>query len=40
MGQYGTELRPSPWQTFHSVNAHKPNTNNTTNTDDPEEAYG
>jgi microcin C transport system substrate-binding protein len=36
MGQYGAGLRPSPWQTFHSINAHKPNTNNATNTDDPE----
>jgi microcin C transport system substrate-binding protein len=29
-------LRPDPWQIFHSVNAHKPQTNNITNTDDPE----
>jgi microcin C transport system substrate-binding protein len=36
MGQSGGGLRPSPWQTFHSINAHKPNTNNATNTDDPE----
>ncbi|MBN2401349.1 MAG: ABC transporter substrate-binding protein [Spirochaetes bacterium] len=34
MGQSGGGLRPSPWQTFHSSNAHKPNTNNATNTDD------
>lgn len=29
-------LRPDPWQSFHSANAHKPQTNNMTNTDDPE----
>ncbi|MCP4691778.1 MAG: ABC transporter substrate-binding protein, partial [Desulfobacterales bacterium] len=29
-------LRPSPWQSFHSDNAHEPQTNNITNTDDPE----
>jgi microcin C transport system substrate-binding protein len=29
-------LRPDPWQSFHSANAHKPQTNNITNTDDPE----
>jgi len=29
-------LRPDPWQSFHSDNAHKPQTNNITNTDDPE----
>jgi microcin C transport system substrate-binding protein len=29
-------LRPDPWQSFHSENAHKPQTNNITNTDDPE----
>jgi microcin C transport system substrate-binding protein len=29
-------LRPTPWQSFHSDNAHKPQTNNITNTDDPE----
>ncbi len=38
-------LRPDPWQSFHSANAHKPQTNNITNTDDPEmdrliDAYG
>jgi len=27
---------PSPWQHYHSENAHKPQTNNITNTDDPE----
>ncbi|MDY6967855.1 MAG: extracellular solute-binding protein [Spirochaetota bacterium] len=32
----GGGLRPSPWQSFHSENAHKPQTNNHTNTDDPE----
>lgn len=32
----GTNLRPSYWQTYHSDNAHKPQTNNITNTDDPE----
>ncbi len=29
-------LRPSPWQYFHSENAHKPQTNNFMNIDDPE----
>lgn len=29
-------LRPEPWQAFHSDNAHKSQTNNITNTDDPE----
>jgi microcin C transport system substrate-binding protein len=29
-------LRPDAWQSFHSDNAHKPQTNNLTNTDDPE----
>ncbi len=33
---FGTGLRPSYWQTWHSDNAHKPQTNNVTNTDDPE----
>ncbi len=33
---FGTGLRPSFWQTWHSDNAHKPQTNNVTNTDDPE----
>ena len=36
MGLSGGGLRPSPWQSFHSANAHKPQTNNATNTDDPE----
>lgn len=31
-----TGLRPQYWGQFHSVNAHKPQTNNFTNTDDPE----
>jgi len=34
--RFGGGLRPSFWQFYHSVNAHKPNTNNITNTDDPE----
>jgi len=29
-------LRPTYWEHFHSDNAHKPQTNNITNTDDPE----
>ena len=29
-------FRPSFWGVFHSENAHKPNTNNFSNTDDPE----
>lgn len=29
-------FRPAYWQTYHSDNAHKPRTNNVTNTDDPE----
>jgi len=33
---FGTNLRPSYWQSFHSINAHKPQSNNVTNTDDPE----
>jgi microcin C transport system substrate-binding protein len=33
---FGTNLRPSYWQSFHSINAHKPQTNNVTNTDDPD----
>ena len=33
---FGTGLRPSFWQTWHSDNAHKPQTNNVTNADDPE----
>ena len=33
---FGTGFRPAYWQHFHSDNAHKPQTNNITNTDDPE----
>ncbi|MBA3013073.1 MAG: extracellular solute-binding protein [Proteobacteria bacterium] len=33
---WSTGLRPSYWQGWHSDNAHKPQTNNITNTDDPE----
>lgn len=33
---WSTSLRPHYWEHFHSVNAHKPQTNNITNTDDPE----
>lgn len=33
---WSTSLRPVYWQHFHSANAHKPQTNNITNTDDPE----
>jgi len=33
---WSTNLRPSYWQCYHSDNAHKPQTNNITNTDDPE----
>ena len=33
---YGTNLTPSFWQAYHSDNAHKPQTNNITNMDDPE----
>lgn len=33
---WSINLRPSYWQHFHSDNAHKPQTNNVTNTDDPE----
>ncbi len=33
---WSTSLRPHFWEHFHSVNAHKPQTNNITNTDDPE----
>lgn len=29
-------MRPQYWEHFHSINAHKPQTNNITNTDDPE----
>ena len=31
-----TSLRPQFWEHYHSANAHKPQTNNITNTDDPE----
>jgi len=33
---WSTNLRPSYWQGWHSDNAHRPQTNNITNTDDPE----
>ncbi len=33
---WSTNLRPAPWQSFHSDNAHKPQTNNINNMDDPE----
>lgn len=33
---WSTSLRPQYWEHFHSVNAHQPQTNNVTNTDDPE----
>ncbi|MDD9304653.1 MAG: ABC transporter substrate-binding protein [Desulfobacter sp.] len=33
---WSTSLRPSYWQGWHSDNAHKPQTNNITNTDDPQ----
>ena len=32
---WSTGLRPAFWQHWHSDNAHKPQTNNITNTDDP-----
>lgn len=32
---WSTGMRPSFWQHWHSDNAHKPQTNNITNTDDP-----
>jgi microcin C transport system substrate-binding protein len=32
---WSTSMRPSYWQGWHSDNAHKPQTNNITNTDDP-----
>ena len=35
-GGWSTSLRPQFWEHFHSINAHKPQTNNITNTDDPE----
>ena len=34
--RFTTNATPSFWQGYHSENAHKPNTNNLTNTDDPE----
>ena len=34
--QWSTSYRPSYWQGYHSDNAHKPQTNNITNTDDKE----
>jgi len=33
---WSTSLRPQYWEHFHSDNAHKPQTNNITNTDNPE----
>ncbi len=33
---WSTSMRPSFWQGWHSDNAHKPQTNNITNTDNPE----
>ena len=33
---WSTNIRPSYWEGWHSENAHKPQTNNITNTDDPE----
>jgi microcin C transport system substrate-binding protein len=33
---WSTNLRPMYWQSWHSDNAHKKNTNNVTNADDPE----
>jgi len=33
---WSTSFRPSPWQSFHSDNAHKPQTNNVNNLDDKE----
>ncbi|MCG8619344.1 MAG: extracellular solute-binding protein [Desulfobacterales bacterium] len=33
---WSTNIRPSYWQGWHSDNAHKAQTNNITNTDDPE----
>lgn len=33
---WGTGFRPAPWEFFHSENAHKPQTNNIYNMDDPE----
>ncbi|WP_372747574.1 extracellular solute-binding protein [Litorivivens sp.] len=36
MGWSGGGLSPAFWEFYHSVNAHKPQTNNVTNTDNPE----
>jgi microcin C transport system substrate-binding protein len=33
---WSTGMRPAFWQHYHSANAHKPQTNNISNTDDPE----
>ena len=33
---WSTDFRPGYWELFHSDNAHKPNTNNFNNVDDPE----
>jgi len=33
---WSTSFRPSPWQSFHSENANKPQTNNINNMNDPE----
>ena len=33
---WSTSLRPQSWEHFHSINAHKGQTNNITNTDDAE----
>lgn len=33
---WSTNIRPTYWEGWHSENAHKPQTNNITNTDDPE----
>ena len=33
---WSTSLRPQYWEHFHSINAHRPQTNNITNTDDPD----
>jgi microcin C transport system substrate-binding protein len=32
---WSTGIRPAYWEGWHSENAHKPQTNNITNTDDP-----
>ncbi len=32
---WSTSFRPAPWQSFHSANAHKSQTNNINNMDDP-----